>query len=997
MSNDQMQDVFPILFRFAEGQQPTEKTLSGLIKYLDVAFGDITRSVGDPWDQTTHICDLSVEKLSQSSLARIMGPSDYLSPHGGCWSELTATTTVVLNDGKNQWSVGYPLVTISSVPAPGTTASSAYTAITWSTDVVVSGDTAGVLTTRKTTPEAVTADGDFYVDFFRGEIIAYTVAPANITLTITDLAQLGAGVPWGTHNVIPSWNDTTASLCSVSWVSDDVDNGTSTWLLTFPTVNSSPRYSTIGKLIGDSSDLDATWGTSIPGYDSNYRLPYSIVSALSEGDEIPGGYCELWDVLQNRVVPLVTFVYRTTNTLTLQTPYSATGWLTEGENYRVFTSGTSVSEAISHLLVAQRYNEHNGLVGYHTAGLHYTIPVSHNLLTNLYSAETESYGDIEESAFRFSKSNYSSNPHPQYIHRAGYMEDDEEGNTANAMRGNLVFSGTYNSSSDLYPIGTEGLGTSTYGIQFGGSGGTLYTAPPKFAWEGGSSTTYSSGYATKFGFGLEEVGINAVASHTNEYYGAVTYTPWYGMPLYLRGAVSYASNGASYLGAVLAFDMGRHSEMNYLKLYPGIRNGTYDPAHLPANTGQTNFTSPHSTSPSLSKVSPSQVRELRFRGVSYIQASSTSNGLTDSLGGSITRAPASGITEFQQYWVSPGILGADFFNVYSNAIFFSDTGDGKLTSFTSNGEDWLNNSAGTYDTESCLFSEYMPTGLYYFPHTSYNGNRFVFSVYDTTASSATQPLLIGDRSGLAYLSSFGSNILLGTHTGGTINILAGSTAIDNITTVDDNINIVADNDINMTATNSILLTSLVTSATLGINLSAPNAQVDITSSLLDINVNTLTIDSTGGFNIVSTSSTVDSSITLGHELDIYVNNSPLILTATPVTIFGSSASYDNSYLNVAQTAIKAVAHGGAGSYIYLASTGSASLLANGGMLTLKGDGSSGGVDGIGMRIILPSGVTTGTSLHLNLAEGQTILEGSTLKIHANGEIYMEKDDLYEQV
>lgn len=728
-----MQDAFPIEFEFKQGEQPTAAKFNGLVKFTDTAFSRVSQAVGDPWDSTSHVKGtLSPEKLAQTSLARIIGPADYISPLGGCWNEqMTTTVTVTLSEDKNSWTLGYPLVKVLSTITEATNSVTSFvTKLTWgaANDIEVTTDTDGVLSTEKTSIEEVVTDGDFYVDYYTGTITAYSSSSATITLTISDLYMLGAGVPWGTHNVIPTWEET-AALCNLGSKINPGD-GTSRYTLTLPTVTYSPRYQSAtirtGKKSVSVSDYDSVWGSGASNQSSYYRVPQTLVNDYSAGDTIPEGYILLYSELQGRVLPSATYTlyYRDENSLTVITAEDA---LTVGSNYRIFTSGTSLSEAVSYLLQVQRNNNHVGLTANPT--LSYTMPLSHDSMDNLYS------GDLDASAadvyrLKFTKSNYETNCHPQYLHRYGWMENDvpstvsQKGNSGNAMRGHLVFSG---SDSNMY-VGTateSGNYTATYGVMWGGGSQDSTAGNTKLAFEGGAGiSTWTSGNPPdRFLFVSTITGGGAIDT-----YGALTYTPWYGTPLYLRGVDSSDARD----GAMLGFDLQRQGEFNYIKLFEGYRT-TYDPAHQPAQISQSSFSTSLYITPSLSnRLAAEQVREFRFRGIPYL-SSATNTG--DSIYGT------SYVSEYKHSFVSPGMVGADFFNVYSNAIFFSDDGDGTKTSFTEHGKNWLDTGTGTY----------MPSGIYYIPHDGATEARFSFVTQeDSTTASGDDILRFGGAYGLRY-------------------------------------------------------------------------------------------------------------------------------------------------------------------------------------------------------------------------------------------------------
>ena len=856
-TKDQMQDVFPIVFNFVKGELPTAEKLTGLVKHTDSAFSRITQGIGDPWDYTLHDdgtgsrLNLSLENLGQSSLARVIGSSDYLSPMGGCWNEsMTSTKYITLRSDRNSWVVGYPLVRVTT-PITEQNSTSVVTPLTWNTDIGVSGiDHTGVFTgSPKASADLVQVHGDFFIDFYKGVIITYSSPPSNISLYVRNWNMFGVGVPWGTHNVIPSWNQSTLCNCS-----KDFDTATtSTYTITLPLggVEGSPRMATstisYGKKSVDVSSLaDVTWGMYHSGLESLYRLPAALTqSNLSSGDVIPEGYLLLWDGDRTgQLVTQVTFYYLDENSVTVVTPLD---WLDEGDNYRLITSGTSTADALSYLMAAVRNNEHVGLID--SPSLSYTVPLSHNNLENRYSGDlTSTLTDAIR--WKFRESSYPTNTHPQYIHRGGYMTNDDNGNDGNTMRGTFVLGGDINTSF------TYGEGTTL---------SQLYQSQA-VAWGGGNTTknsitnnafmrvegtynattyeTWSSGNrAVRIPFGLDYTGSqNSYSTFDDENtLGALSLYSWYGIPLYLRG---FYANGTSDTiekknGAVLGFDLGQRTEANYIRLMDAVRDGTYDATYMPAQVSGMTASTRLNMMPSLSsitgfkRISADQVREFRFRAIPWVD---NSTNTTDGLGGTNIRGAGSDIDEFKEYFVSPAIVGADFLNVYGNAIFFSDTGDGKRTSFTQYGSNWLNSGSTTY----------IPTGIYYVPYSSsaptVSAPYFSFQLVDTdnAASYYANALTVGNYHGLRYAGE-GSISL---------NSVAGSTSL----IAANNASISTGNDISLNAGSEMDFTSIS-------NMSI------ISGGYLYINVSTyVDIDATTYISIhSSTTSTLsaDSDVTVG--------------------------------------------------------------------------------------------------------------------------------------
>ena len=906
MSQDKMFDVFPVRFDFKKGEMANEEKLSGVIKHIDIGFDNLTEVIGDPWDIQQHnwnssIQKLSLENLGQPNLARIIGPSDWISPGGGDFSK-SSSAILTLKANRSNWILGYPLVKISTSIMPNSSSSN-LAPLSWGTDIAVTRDTDQVLATRKTSISGVIEDGDFYVDFYKGTIVSYKQTSSEIRLSISNLNRLASGIPWGTHNVIPTWNETT-NLCNLVHVS--TDESMSEYILNLPVVTTSPRTGSSGIEISGGSYTnwlpDVNWN-SIPGATSNYTLPPSLTNQMSIGDEIPEGFILLWDEVLGRVTPgIISIKYRAVQSLAIETP---PGWLNAGSNYRIITVGTSLSEAVSYLLTAQRYDTHTGVLN--TAKLGYSIPLSHRDLEGRYTDDTGSSSSLVSPAFRFRESSYATNCHPQYLHRYGYMSSDLNGNSGNAMRGNIVFSGVETVDHE-FPVGTtkttSGNYTSTYGISFG-SGTTTAT---RLRFDGGEGFTSwvdsgSTGPAKRFAFGLKEVGASPVNDRSEETYGALAISPWYGTPLYLRGQSSGPTNSEEHFGGVLGFDLGRNSELNYIKLVPGYReSATWHKKHLPARLNQSSYTAA-SINPCMPlldySICAEQVREFRFRGGAYIP---TATNLNNSLGGSATRSDASAITELLGYYTSPGMVGADFFNCYGNAIFFSEGGSGQKTSFTDNSKTWLDSAFVTDPWTSFYatgqFNSSMPTGLYYHPYSSntLHGHRFIFSLYDTALDSFTQPLNFGDRTGFEYASNLGGNIRFSTRIedgqteGGGILLIAGATrktAMDDILLSDissytNKIQLWADDDITIrTSTDLYLIATEEISCTSSLNF-------DIhASTSFNVTAPITTITS-------STSITIDSPTLFFEDVDTRLKNGNTTYSFVDITSSNARIGYNNT-------------------------------------------------------------------------------------------------------
>lgn len=706
LSDDRMVDVFPVVFDFKRGEQPSSEKLTKWVRLTDNAFSLITRAVGDPWDYQWHggtidseaTLELSPQKLSQPTIARSIGPAGYVGPIGESINT-DATTVVVTIDvaGANSWFFGFPFIKVMGAVTPGMLNDGAIQFLDDS-DIVFSGD-AGLIAQYFTDycedPRDMQSDGDYSIDFATGVVCSYRPIDAEtyatstgiITVTISNLASLGGGAPWASHNVIPIWEEgTDAGVSIIETI------GPGTYEITLPDhTKALPRIGKAVSLSGMSGggypsgdrllSHSQTTFSSRPTEGLPYVLPVSITESFVAGDVFPDGVLKLWKNVPGYFVPLTEFEYIDATTIRLICPELDDVGAEEANTtgYRLIITGSSLAEQVSYLMALVRDNPGQGLAygGVTTfPSMTYAPPVSHDRLRDRFSMSARASGtdDVGFSAFKtafpnwetrfsFRESDVPTNPHPQYLHRAGWMAQDETGNSGNAMRGELVFT----TQLDPYTGSMLGQRYDTWGIRFGGGpSSTAYhdQQHTHIGWEGskeGKGSTWG-GEAfddllsvdrrlnfTNILLGATTMGLinDTPSMYSQSLYGATVYSPRFGAPLYLRGqthgpAPIYPTNYERGLsGGTLAFDLADGNEMNYVKLMPADRSLTNildDQINIPIP----NFSALSKQLPSLNKLpispdvlhdfdafptavgdykyfgrwSSSQIREFRFRGVS---------------------------------------------------------------------------------------------------------------------------------------------------------------------------------------------------------------------------------------------------------------------------------------------------------------------------------------------------------------------------------------------
>lgn len=741
-TKDKMQDVMPLSFDFKLGEQPSSIKLTKWAQLTDLALENVVAAIGDPWDYQPHTSSgssryfLSPENLSQINLARFSGPSSYISPTGNTVGEqMPSSVSITLGSNRNTWSLGFPLLKSKTTDYIISPLDDDTVLESIDLDQVGFGG-AAEFTNRVASPSLLASDGDYCIDWRTGIISTYSITTSETTMLISENAELqffGAGAPWTTSNVIPDWKDSGNGVnhtggVIVTYVShiSNVYN----YSITLPNMYGLPRVGDTNGMSGDGTVNSSTFGSE----GSQYRLPYSLWTGTSSGDTVPEGFILLWDNDTSSIVPLVEFaVASTPYKLTISCPQlGGVGTGTNNSRYRIITLGSSLAEAVGYLSAVVRNNTHSGLTGGTTVSktLGYTSPISHSNLTERYSvtaaAPSNDLSIIDK--MNFIQSKYPSNDHPQYIHRAGWMSQDTA-NSNNAMRGDIVFSGVDNFAVNSY----GGTSTETYGVMFGGGDNSLDL--PRLAFKGGGNLTPAGGgsdYANRLAFGIPGIGNKNLVAGLGDFYGALTYTPYKNTPLYIRGFSGGENLSPIWDGAIIAFDLGQTSELNYMKLRTAASYDSTD-YHRPAEKTQTDFESPLSIMPGATgKVSLYDFREWRFRAVSHAPDSTNTSDLKD--GNGVV------IEELEKYYTSPGVVGADFINVYSNAIFFSPEGDGRKTSLCDAGP-WFNG----------VSSASKPIGIHYEPESigGTGGFRFVVG----SSSSNNEDIWVGDYNSSIFSST----------------------------------------------------------------------------------------------------------------------------------------------------------------------------------------------------------------------------------------------------
>lgn len=857
MSIDKMQDVMPLSFDFKRGEQPSAEKLTKWAQLTDIALEKVTQAIGDPWDYQPHYNSsdarfyLSIANLAQTNIARLSGASSLVSPGGNTLGQAMSGDYIVTFTGdRNTWYIGFPLCkskTSGFVITPTSNDNDLESIDLDSITFTYSGGASATeFTTRKTSIDSVEADGDYYINWRTGVVTSFSVTSSAVRMLIPGSASMqffGSGAPWTTHNVIPDWEEDAG--VTIQYVSEV--GGAYTYAITLPEVQALPRVGDLNVI--PCSDEASAFGV-IAALGSQYRLPY-VLNTLGGSELIPEGFIFLWDNETSSIVNLTSFSTGASpnhlTTLSMTHSGQLPGVLLSGapnsSRYRIITVGSSLAEQIGWLTAVVRDNTHSGISsrsrGVINNTLAYTPPIKHRDLADRYGVAIDipssdtSYLD----KIKFTESKYPTNDHSQYLHRGGFMKSDT-GNSKNAMRGHLAFAAVDSFNIDTTGT-TAGILTNTYGVTFGGGeviSSSEYAGPPRLTWEGGKNLTPQSVItepANRLAFGIRGIGINH--SSFADYWGALTYTSYRNAPLYLRGN---ADGDPSYngIGGTIAFDMGQNAELNYLTIR---RNPTYNDPHIPTQTtGQVDASTPSTIMPSASgKISYQQIREFRFRSVAFVSSALNTSNLSES--------DTTVIPELSKYFVGPSVVGTDFLNLYSNAIFFSNDGDGTQTMMHSSLSDWLDNPS----------SNDRPAGIYYEPNGLLTKMRFTIS--DGSLNTHTSAYFGYTRNNYYYSSSNSGGTQDTTGIYGDIGGTGPRTYIELETTFDGpdgdplygDISIAAGRDINLYATQALEIRAVSGN----LDLLSSSGDISIVSSNGDMEItaedNTLFIGGQNAYNI----------------------------------------------------------------------------------------------------------------------------------------------------
>jgi hypothetical protein len=453
MSDHLRQDLIDITF--ADGEQPSGEKLTSAFGRMNSAIELIDEAIGDLYSGQSRTYSLDRMKSVGPNIARLLGSAGALNPIQPGLTRVTGRTVTFTTAAKTidgyshyafrQFILPYPPIVITSDPGDEFITYSNTFSLATPTYWDITADGGGAAVNKKADLDEVDSTGDFHVSD-DGIITTYTPITSDLTIeyTFDTLWDSYTGSSW---NVIPDFAQTTA-LCTVA-TGDSITYG-----IVFPAITDS--YGSADLTTEEDHLPYSPWnGTNYkPMKDQYYVLPHYITDGLTLGDTIPDGYIQIYDEDTDSILLGGIFTYVNESEL-LVTNLSLE---TSSDRYRIIVPGTNIAELLRTLRESYLYHNHSGKIG--DSGVSYGTRISHTDLLNQVDE-----GDSSRGGYTVSTLGPSMNPHPQYLHRDGYkygISQDDDGNTHNAMLGNLVLAATdgdIDNGADGYSIVFGGIST----------------------------------------------------------------------------------------------------------------------------------------------------------------------------------------------------------------------------------------------------------------------------------------------------------------------------------------------------------------------------------------------------------------------------------------------------------------------------------------------------------------------------------------------------------
>lgn len=478
MSDKLKQSLIPVTT--VAGEMPTSLKLNAAFAQVNSAIEVVDQALGDLYSQQIHVSSTGAYSLSElpvcgPNISRLVGSAGWLNPrHLG---RIREEIYCIFASGRSldgdppgirgvtdahfntvEFRLPQPPIIMTSTEGEEsvtfkTSFDSSWAGAYWAITTPGAGyvDATAKVATRVDNLDDLSAAGEYHVSedgvITLFEPLEDSGTPEGFLVTYTCDTYPDSGDGTG-FNVIPDFSQTT-DLCDCYLISTevydlytpDITHRRSEALST-----SYPAYHHFRSW--DYADIEDPMNLAAP------KLPLVIRANLSVGDTIPAGFIQLWDEVEQEVITGLTFTYRSA------TCVRASGrTLTVGSSrYRIITVGTDISRVVSDLRERFFFHDHSGHFST-TTGLFSGHRIPHWACSNLIDE-----GDDNGIGFTASTLGADKNPHPQYLHRHGYLPRGYTDGSATTGNRNNAFLGDFLISNE---DGNVNLTTNSHNLYFG--------------------------------------------------------------------------------------------------------------------------------------------------------------------------------------------------------------------------------------------------------------------------------------------------------------------------------------------------------------------------------------------------------------------------------------------------------------------------------------------------------------------------------------------------
>lgn len=437
------------LIQFTDGERPSASKFNALTKYFNRRVSDISRSIGDVYDDNT------IDELNRSirwnhtdgkrrpidilNLARIIGPASNLNTR--MFSE-RKTVNEEVTQGSSSFKLSYEvasfdklLTTVQDIPVEALTKLSLF---------------------RQT--NSFTNENQYYYDSATNSLIF--AKPTEFTYIAsydTDPNTYFGGANYinSQFNVIPDPNATTDKLTITK-----LPNENNAYEITLPLLTEQ-QSGLLNSLAYNDKDLNSfefnkDFQIKLPDWMWNNQDPSFN---LEENDLIVSNAIYLKDRNLNESYLTASYYYINNHTIKIK---GVSLCIDESHDFALITVGTDITTSIDDLRLKWFRHTHDGTFGEERIDI-----------KNLAGIFLKEHKRLLLPNVSFSNSSIEDNHLPMYLHRIGYTADTSTNNGNNSMLGTLLMSRIAFDYQDVDNQPVQSKDGESWPISFGG----VFTAP----------------------------------------------------------------------------------------------------------------------------------------------------------------------------------------------------------------------------------------------------------------------------------------------------------------------------------------------------------------------------------------------------------------------------------------------------------------------------------------------------------------------------------------